>query len=81
MADFKRKVTSVRIEFDDGSQETYLMVETESFPEAQRIARAWAQEQLGKVVSDVSLHRGIITAPDLKPDAIVDGLNVWELPF
>ena len=37
MAAFKPKVTSVRIDFDDGSQETYLMGETESFREAQRI--------------------------------------------
>ena len=81
MADFKPKVTSVRIDFDDGSQATYLMVQTESFPEAQRIAEAWAKEQLGKTVSDVSLHQGIITAPDQRPEAVIDGLNVWELPF
>ena len=81
MADFKPKVTSVRIDFDDGSQESYLMVRTESLPEAQRIAKAWAKEQLGKTVSDVSLHQGIITAPDQKPETVIDGLNVWELPF
>ena len=81
MADFKPKVTSVRIGFDDGSQATYLMVQTESFPEAQRIAKAWAKEQRGKTASDVSLHQGIITAPDQKSEAVIDGLNVWELPF
>ena len=81
MTDFKPKVTSVKINYDDDNQGTYLMVQTESFPEAQRIAKAWAKEKRNKTVSDVSLHQGIIPAPYMNPEAVIDGLNVWELPF
>ena len=53
MADFEPKVTSVRIDFDDGSQGTYLMVQTKSFPEAQLIAKVWAKKKRDKTVSEL----------------------------
>jgi len=77
----EQKAVSLRVNFEDEQNATYVMVATEDIGEANQIAQEWAEKKIGKKATEVVMNKGIIDIPEMEADDKYKGYRIWELPF
>lgn len=75
------KVVSLKFMGADGDPLDYVMIEGENAEQAKGLATRWAEENVSQPFDRIEEHQGVISAPDEPEDDILDGVNVWHLPF
>ena len=76
-----QKAVSLRVNFEDEQNTTYVMVATDDIAKANQIAQEWAETKIGKKAIEVVINKGIIDIPKMEPDDEYKGYRIWELPF
>ena len=77
----EQKAVSLRVNFEDEQNSTYVMVATEDIDKANRIAQEWAEKKIRKKATEVVINKGIIDIPKMEADDEYKGYRIWELPF
>ena len=77
----KQKVVSLRVNFEDQQDTTYVLVASDDIEKANQIALEWAEKKIGKKATEVVMNKGILDIPEMVADDEYKGYRIWELPF
>ena len=59
----QQKVVSLRVNFEDTQNTTYVIVGTDDVEIANQIAREWAENKIGRTAAEVVINKGIMDIP------------------
>ena len=78
---YETKVVSLKFMGAEGAPIDYVMIEGQDVDEAKRVAAQWAEQNVTKPFDWIEEHQGVIAAPDIDEDDILESVRIWHLPF